>query len=171
MVGDKSTFDRVIKPVVLRDARWRFRNDPDRETKIADALSVAWEIFQAAQEKAFASVVSRFAIGRVVTGRQFRQTVRSLDGPQRRAGTKAQRMDFDVSDVSRTGDDPADLAALRIDFLEWFSTELSTREQAICRAFLMGERTSDVAKQFGLSKTRISQFRREFVGRWQAFTA
>jgi len=68
----------------------------------------------------------------------------------------------------REGDDPAERAALRIDFAA-FLRSLSLRELAILVALASGERTLDVAKRFRLTPGRVSQLRREFHEQWQRF--
>jgi hypothetical protein len=171
MVMDQSTFERVIRPAVEREARKRFRNDPDCEAKIADAVSVAWEFCEDAKQEAYAVTIARFSVRRVVSDRQFRQSSRSIIGPNPERRKKPKRVDYDLDDYGRRGENPADIAAVKIDFMEWFATDLNSRDQAVCLAFLRGDRTYEVAEQFDISLARVSQLRREFVGRWEAFTA
>ena len=61
-----------------------------------------------------------------------------------------------------------DQAAFRIDFPEWRCT-LSTRDQRIVDDLAAGERTSDVARKFGVSDSRISQMRGQLKKSWEAF--
>jgi hypothetical protein len=63
---------------------------------------------------------------------------------------------------------PPDAAAFRIDFPQWLTT-LSERDRRVVNRFILGERTNEMARRFGLSKARVSQLRREFSQRWARF--
>jgi hypothetical protein len=63
-----------------------------------------------------------------------------------------------------------DQAAFRIDFPAWCQT-LGERDRRLVYALMIGERTQDVARQFGLSPGRISQKRRQFHQDWHRFTS
>jgi hypothetical protein len=63
-----------------------------------------------------------------------------------------------------------DQAAFRIDFPAWCQT-LGERDRRLVYALMIGERTQDVAGQFGLSPGRISQKRRQFHQDWHQFTS
>ena len=84
--------------------------------------------------------------------------------------------DFDILSVNPLVEALADntrspvdeQAAFRIDFPSWLST-LSDRDRRVAEGLMLGERTLDVARWHGLSPARISQLRREFLGRWGAF--
>jgi len=62
-----------------------------------------------------------------------------------------------------------DQAAFRLDFRAWCQT-LGERDRRLVYALMIGERTQDVARQFGLSPGRISQKRRQFNQDWHLFT-
>ena len=61
-----------------------------------------------------------------------------------------------------------DQAAFRIDFPSWLQT-LTGRERRLIRAMIRNERTGDLARQFELSPSRISQMRRQFMDGWRCF--
>ena len=63
---------------------------------------------------------------------------------------------------------PAELAASRIDVAAWFKS-LSPRVRKIARHLSLGNRPSDTAEKFGLSRCRISLLRRELHESWQNF--
>ncbi len=63
---------------------------------------------------------------------------------------------------------PPDAAAFRIDFPQWLTT-LSERDRRMVNRFILGERTNEMARRFGLSKARVSQLRREFLQGWARF--
>ena len=59
-------------------------------------------------------------------------------------------------------------AAFRVDFPAW-RARLSARDRAVADALAAGERTGEVAAQFGLSPARVSQLREAFRASWFAF--
>ena len=61
-----------------------------------------------------------------------------------------------------------DQVAFRQDFPRWRRCR-SHRDRQIIRELMVGERTLDVARKYGLSAARISQKRREFQEDWLAF--
>jgi len=63
---------------------------------------------------------------------------------------------------------PADLAASRIDVAAWFKS-LKPRVRKIARYLSVGNKPSDAAQKFGLSRCRISQLRRELHESWANF--
>ena len=77
---------------------------------------------------------------------------------------------FELLDVARIDDNPADLAALRVDYPEFVAT-LTDRQQRLLAAFLAGHTTSQIARRLGVTGGYISQVRRRIVELWHAFTA
>jgi len=63
---------------------------------------------------------------------------------------------------------PADLAASRIDVPAWFAT-LKPRDRKVARYLSLGNKPSDAAEKFGLSRCRISLLRRELHESWLNF--
>jgi hypothetical protein len=63
---------------------------------------------------------------------------------------------------------PAEVAATRIDFAAWLDS-LPRRDRKIAESLAVGNRTSEVAKQFDVSDCRISQLRRELAESWHTF--
>ena len=61
-----------------------------------------------------------------------------------------------------------DQVQFRIDFPAWLST-LKSRDRRITLTLAEGERTSAVAKRFGVSASRVSQLRSELCHAWHAF--
>ena len=60
--------------------------------------------------------------------------------------------------------------SFRLDFPAWLLTR-TDRDRRVVEDLMLGERTLDVARKFGLSPARISQLRREFKQDWQLFCA
>jgi hypothetical protein len=61
-----------------------------------------------------------------------------------------------------------DQVQFRIDWPAWLGT-LTSRERRLIRAMACNERTSDLSRQFEVSRARISQLRREFHDAWEDF--
>lgn len=163
-------FDRDYLPEVLDKAKQTFSRTTDRESKVCDAVSVAWELFLQAPDAPPWSI-ALYAIRRVKVGRQFRQSVRSIDGKQVCGVEKPTRLDgFDPVELAWIGDNPAELAALRIDFPP-FVASLSTRHRVFLTAVLQGHSTNEIAAMVGVSAGRVSQMRRELIEAWQMFVS
>src|SRR5262245_34264585 len=63
---------------------------------------------------------------------------------------------------------PDEQAAFRIDFPVWRLTH-SERDRRLIDALMLGGRTKEVSRLFGLSQGRISQKRRQFLQDWRRF--
>jgi hypothetical protein len=63
---------------------------------------------------------------------------------------------------------PPDQAAFRIDWPAFLETR-SDRDRALIGRMALGERTLDLAGDFGMSPARVSQLRREFLTDWRQF--
>jgi hypothetical protein len=62
-----------------------------------------------------------------------------------------------------------DQVAFRVDFRDWRRTR-TYRDRLIMEALILGDRTCDVSKRFGLTPGRVSQLRKEFRDDWALFT-
>jgi hypothetical protein len=71
-----------------------------------------------------------------------------------------------VTDTAQTPPDEA--AAFRVDFPDWLGTR-TDRDRGLIRDLAAGERPTDVAHRYGLSRSRISQLRREYEQDWLRF--
>jgi hypothetical protein len=163
----ESIWDRDIYPLARTLAKYAFRNDRERMAKVSDVVSTSWQFFQAAPDAPPPKIVE-FAIKRVRVGRQFPESERSISKrrPERREPTPIWSGLGDS--FFRDWDDPARVVAFRMDFAA-FLESLKPRDLAILISLGLGEKTQDVAKEFGLSEARISQLRREFADKWYAF--
>ena len=63
---------------------------------------------------------------------------------------------------------PPDAAAFRIDFPDWLRTR-TERDRRLIEDLIRDERTLDLARKHGLSPSRVSQLRREFLEDWRHF--
>ena len=64
--------------------------------------------------------------------------------------------------------DPAELAALRIDFSAWLSG-LTSFKRRLAVYLAVGHTTNEAARRFRVSAARVSQIRRELQRAWQLF--
>ena len=63
---------------------------------------------------------------------------------------------------------PAQIATVRIDFASWLKT-LSPRTRRIAKFLSVGNKPSDAAERFGLSRCRISLLRKELHESWSNY--
>lgn len=163
-MAPKFNFDTEVLPVVRTWGAKRFARHRDMEAMLLDAESYAWE-FHHASPASPPKAIAWYAIKRVASTQRCQRSTRSID---RRA--EPDRDTVSLDEISRPGDDPAEIAAFRCDFPEWIQL-LSERKRAIAEALAQGDRTGTLAKRFGCSAGRISQIRQELAASWEAFTA
>lgn len=151
----------VLATRAMQAAQWlarrRFRKHPDREELTADAVSMAWELFQTASDRATPLTVAKFAVRRVVIGRQFPQSVRSIDSDFRQ---NAELETVELTELVSGKDDPAEVAITAVDFAAWRAT-LTPRYLEWLDAILWGEDNRELAVRFRCSWGRVSQVRRQ----------
>jgi len=164
----KCNFQDDVLPVVILAAKRRFAGDADRETKLADSASVAFELMQLASDEATPGSLAAYAVRRVASGRVFSESIRSIDGPPSPDREKPGRFRLDPAAVYRTGDDPARIAAFRLDVRQWIGT-LTDLQRQVATSLAMGDRTGEAADRFGVSAGRVSQIRRELAESWHGF--
>jgi DNA-binding NarL/FixJ family response regulator len=166
MTNENATTMDAVLELAERWARRRFAADPDAESKVADAVSVAWEFFAKYGDRAVAGQIASFAIKRVRSGRQFQRSRTSGNQVER----QVTRSDFDVNEIGSVSADPARLASFRVDFSAWLET-LTPDRQKIVEWLGMGEMTKDVARLYGCTPGRISQYRNELAKSYHEFIA
>jgi hypothetical protein len=177
----------ALLPVILRYVAPAFRAlSPDAKAEavqecVANACVAYARLVERGKESlAFATVLARYAVAQVRTGRRVGGQLNVRDVT---SGYAQCRKQFSVGRLDRY--DPvegcwreavvedyrtpvADQASFRVDFPAWLQT-LPPRERKIARALAEGGRTIDVARRFGVSLARISQLRRELERSWLAF--
>ncbi len=166
MGSDQFTFQTDVLPVVKAWASRSPASDPDRETKVNDAVSIAWEIFSTGPDDATPSTIARFAVKRVRSNRVHSESVRSVSNPTKRH-SKPQRATFDVSKIWRDGDNPARIVRFRLDYEAWLS-RLKPRSQQIAKLLAAGHTTQEVAELVGCTEGNVSQYRRRLMDSWHA---
>jgi DNA-binding NarL/FixJ family response regulator len=173
----------AMLPAIRRRALWASRGMPaeareDLVQEVIDNSLIAYVRLAERGKAEFArpGPLSRYALAQFRVGRFVAQRLnnRDVSAPyaQRRRGLRSRPLEGDggwaealVADKRAT---PAELAASRLDFAAWLGV-LPRREQRIALALAAGSRTSEVARQFGLTAGRVSQLRRWFRAHWEDF--
>ena len=182
-------FESVL-PRIERHARVMFRFikcHHTKEDKIQEVRGFCWkwiaELDQNGKEWwLFVSRLADFACRAVKSGRKIAgMTARDVlsEIAQHRHGFYVGKLpDFSTESTNplvealtdNTVSEVPDQVAFRCDFPEFRST-YSNRDQEIMDALMAGNRTQEVARQFGISEGRVSQLRREFAEAWAALAA
>lgn len=169
-MGSKRDYLHSVLPVVRARARVVFQFHRDRADKIADAVSLGWQFALTAPESAKPADIAYYACLQVKCDRQFRQSSRSIDGPNPRRRKKPRRELADVGKAFARGhDNPESMATVLVDYAEWMLL-LTPRERGFLEAFLRGDGTKEIAARYHVSPARISQIRRKLVEYWRAYT-
>jgi hypothetical protein len=176
-----------LLPRIRAQSQRRFRYLPyeAREDAIAEVIasslvSYARLVSLGQEDRAFATVLVRFAAAQFHAGRRVGSRLNGHDVTsgycQQKKGVLVERLDrFDeqlgdwkeliVQDRHST---PAEVAATRVDFATWLA-QLARRTRQIARDLARGYSTSEVACKYGITAGRISQLRRELEASWAEF--
>ncbi|MGA2619387.1 MAG: hypothetical protein ABSF26_17405 [Thermoguttaceae bacterium] len=150
-----------------------------------EALANTWAAFarlaeQGRQERAFPTVLAKFAVSQFYDGRRVGVGQNSRDVLSERAQRVKQfvvwRLDrYDEQEESWEEailEDPHtpvfEQVWFRIDFPAWLR-RLSPRDRRAAKSLAMGNTTTDVARQLDVSAGRVSQLRRELHKSWLEF--
>ena len=178
-----------LLPAIQRHAAIAFRdlNADARAEAIQEVICNAMVAYRRLVELkkadvAYPSVLARFGVAQVRSGRKVGGHLNGNDVLSRYAGIKnrivVQRLDhYDWKEdawqqilVEDRHAGPAEVAACRIDFGDWLQT-LTSRQRNVARLLAMGESTKKTARNFGLTAGRVSQVRRELKNAWEQFVA
>ena len=185
----QASFVAVVLPRVLSHGDVSFRDvkcPHRREDAVQEMVALAWKWHRRLAEKGkdatrFPTALAAYAARAVRSGRRVCGHERSKDvlSPvaRRRHGFALKRLpDFStlggnaleeaLHDNSQTP--VPDQAAFRLDFPAWRLAH-AERDRRLIDHLMLGGRTLEVSRAFGLSPARISQKRREFHDSWQAF--
>ena len=173
-------------PAIQRYSRSAFRNlrSQVREEAVCAVVADAFFAFRrlvelGQQDRAYATPLARFAVRRYWAGRCAGMT-RGRDLTSQKARTthgiiieRLDKLDNQTRNwrqalVEDRHATPADIAAARIDLAAWLRS-LSQRNRRIAETLALGNTSSETARQFGVSRARVSQLRRELQASWQAF--
>ena len=177
----------ALLPTILNYVRPAFRHlrPADRAEAVQEAVANTCVAFarlveQGRQERAFATVLARFAVAQVRAGRKVGTSANSRDVMSLQA---QQRHGFAVHPFHHFGrghgdwreavagnvhTPVVDQVSFRIDFPMWLG-QLSRRDRRVAHVLAMGHSTSDVAQRFRISAARVSQLRRALHQSWQQF--
>ena len=180
----QETFLELI-PDIQNFARYAFRKLPPdhREEAISEIVARTCVAFARLAElglleKAYATVLARFAVAQYADGRRTGTTTNTRDLTSPACAKKhAVRVDslhrFDASKqewrevvVEDASSGPAEVAAFRIDFEEWLAS-LPPDKSELVNALSGGETPSEVAAARKLSRGRVSQIRKELAQSWE----
>ena len=112
------------------------------------------------------------AVGRAVDPEVFanrkliRPALNRNEHPRQEAERRERPADRGASNGKKTP--PPEQTAFRLDFPAWRAT-LADRDRRLMHDLMVGERTADVARQYGMTPGRVSQKRRQFMQDWQRF--
>lgn len=176
-----------LLPAIRRHARYAFRHllpeahDEAIQEVVANAFVAYARLAEQGKEKlAYATPLAQYAVGQVRAGRRVggKLNVRDVTSQHCRQskGVTVERLDrWDCQDeswkelvIEDRRATPAEVAATRLDFTAWLRT-LSKRNRELALVLAMGETTTYVAEQFGVSPARVSQLRLELKAAWEAF--
>ena len=174
-------------PAIVKQVRFAFRHlGPEARAEalqncIANAMIAYARLYELGRiALAYPSVLGRYAISqtkdfRVVGGHL---AIKDVLSPycQAKKNVVVERLDqYDKAEDQwqeilvedhRAG--PFDIVRTRLDFAAWLQS-LPVKSRRIAKMLAKGERTSDVARKFGLSNGRISQIRLELAASWRRF--
>jgi hypothetical protein len=159
-----------------------------KEELLAEMVAICWKWFVRLVQRgkdplAFPSALASYAARAVRSGRRLVRQERARDvlSPvaQQRHGFLVSRLPYVETEfvnpllealIDNTVSPVLDQVAFRLDFPAWLLTQ-SERDRRLIEGMLLGRRTSELARQHGLSPARVSQKRREFHQDWERFTA
>lgn len=176
-------------PRIERRARLAFRNLHCRATlddAIAEAVALVWCWFIRLMQRGkdptrFILRLATYATWRGRTHRRLcgQERAKDIMSPVAQAryrfvvgllpvGSSLSGNIYDEALRDNTQTPPAEQAAFRLDFPQWRKRRCE-RDRRILDDLMLGERTQDVARRYGLSEARISQLRRDLRDDWAAF--
>ena len=176
----------AMLPAIRQHAQLSFRHLPAEaraelvQETVANCLVAYCRLVDRQQVAlAFPSALARFAVAQVRSGRRIGCRLNSHDVSsayaQRKKSFRIERLDHDHlpggwrAAVVEDHHTPVDQqAAFRIDFTAWL-TQLAPRHRRIVKFLAAGNSTSDAARRFRLSASRVSQLRRELHLDWLQF--
>ena len=177
----------AMLPAIVKQVRFAFRHlGPDARSEalqncIANAMIAYARLYELGRiALAYPSVLGRYAIAQT---KDFRVVGGHLDikdvlSPycQAKKNVVVERLDkFDKAEDQwqeilvedhRAG--PFEIVRTKLDFSAWLRS-LPIKSRRIAKMLANGERTTDVARRFGLSDGRISQVRAELLASWRRF--
>ena len=182
---DEPNFLEML-PTIRRVASYAFRHirRAVREDLLAEVVANAFAAFRRLIDRGraaliFPTVLARYAIKQVREGRRLgsRTNIRDVLSPYAKQQERlvveplCQQQEggrWEELAVEDRGASPADVATFKIDFAEWLK-RLKRSKRKLAVRLAIGETTSDAALRFRLTRSRISQLRKELHQNWDEF--
>ncbi len=156
MGSDQFTFESNVLPVVRSWAKKAFAGQTDRDDKVQDAQSIAWESLRLPRRcKAYQDRLLRNLESQ--SKRVFSQSSRSVTHWKR--SQQSSEFSLEADCITPDGLNPARIASVRIDFREWFDG-LSPTAKRVVELLGTGHTTQETAESIGCSPGNVSQYRR-----------
>jgi hypothetical protein len=176
----KDTFTCLL-PELTRMAKAAFRDlRPEaRAEAVQNALALTWKSYYSlieqgrADEPGIIKSVLWYSIKQTRTGRTLPGTGEAEKPRDVYRNARKGRVRFEHVDLRHfVGDDTPvpDAVSFRLDVPAFFAT-LSDRQQRMAEDLMMGERTSTVAANYGVTPGAVSQFRLRFKELFEAYMA
>ena len=184
-----ATFLTHVLPRVEAHGRVYFRHvrcPHQKEELLAEMRGLAWKWYVGLVRRGknvldFVSALASYAARAVNSGRRVCGHEKAKDAlspvAQRLHGFAVGKLpDFSTLDgspleealIDNTRSEVPEQVAFRIDFPAWRLTHWE-RDRRLIDTLMLGERTKEVSRLFGLSQGRISQKRRQFMEDWRRF--
>ena len=176
-------------PRIARHAQIYFRGlkcVDTRDDAVAESVALAWVWFVRLVERGkhpetFISAIATFAAravrdGRRMCGKEKAKDVLSRTTQVRRGFSVSRFPEFstrtdnvlDEALQDNTATPVPDQVSFRLDFPAWLATR-SIRDRELIGELIVGERSQDAARRFGVSPARIAQLRRAYLEDWRAY--
>ena len=157
-----------------------------RDDFIAETIALAWKWFRRLSLKGrdatqFALALAIYAAkavrcGRRAYGQMKAQDVLNEHAQQRHGFYVAKLPDFSTLSenplaealIDNTRSPVPEQVMFRLDFPAWLRTR-TQRDRRLIGDMMIGQRTLDLSRKYGISPGRVSQVRREFHDDWQRF--
>ena len=178
----------AMLPTIIRYAKRAFRNyDPEtRQEAVQNVVAnttaaVAGLAKRGKLDLAYPTVLAKFGIRRTLDNRKTgsSQNIKDVLSKycQEHKGVMVERLDkFNEQEdcwkeavVQDTRSSPVpEVVAFRVDFKDWLKS-LPPRDRKVARFLSLGHRTSDAARRFKVTPSRIAHLRRELAESWRKF--
>ena len=179
----------AILPRLKKHGRVYFRDVTDaerREEALSEMLALAWSWFVRLAERGkdaskFASVLATYAarsvrVGRRLCGQEKAQDVLSFVAQQRggfSVGVLPEPSSIEDNALAAALHDNTitpivDQVQFRLDFPRWRRSRCD-RDRRLIDDLMVGERPYQMARKYGLSRSRVSDLRRQMFEDWTSF--
>jgi hypothetical protein len=161
----------IVRKMARSLGRRRFHGCWNLIPLLNDCESVGWELERTAPPHVTAGCIAWQAVRRGAIGRQFKQSIRSLNAvriDRRSKRPKFRQVHIRLQDVADVDAPPSETVPGWMDYKTWLAN-YDARKRSIAEALAVGGKTKEVARQFDVTEGRISQMRREFARDWAQF--